>query len=171
MDDFEFVAEQFVEYLEPAVALLFGLLKEAVECETKMTVLYVMSFIIEKMSMSMRIDVQSLVQYLPLLWEESREHNMLRCAIISTLVRVCGMCVRLLCNISYHFFAFFAPTVADNKSLVRNTLVGTDRGIYLSDHRDEHERERSLARVSAGGRVGAVGCGGALQPHDESGVA
>ncbi|EGK96685.1 AGAP002970-PB [Anopheles gambiae str. PEST] len=88
MDDFEFVAEQFVEYLEPAVALLFGLLKEAVECETKMTVLYVMSFIIEKMSMSMRIDVQSLVQYLPLLWEESREHNMLRCAIISTLLQI-----------------------------------------------------------------------------------
>uniref|UniRef100_A0A182NDW1 Importin N-terminal domain-containing protein n=1 Tax=Anopheles dirus TaxID=7168 RepID=A0A182NDW1_9DIPT len=86
MDDFEFVAEQFVEFLEPAIALLFGLLKEAVECETKMTVLHVMSFIIEKMSLSVRIDVQSLVQYLPLLWEESREHNMLRCAIISTLI-------------------------------------------------------------------------------------
>uniref|UniRef100_A0A182XWD3 Importin N-terminal domain-containing protein n=2 Tax=Anopheles stephensi TaxID=30069 RepID=A0A182XWD3_ANOST len=88
MDDFEFVAEQFVEFLEPTIALLFGLLKEAVECETKMTILYVMSFIIEKMSLSIRIDVQSLVQYLPLLWEESREHNMLRCAIISTLLQI-----------------------------------------------------------------------------------
>ncbi|KFB43307.1 AGAP002970-PA-like protein [Anopheles sinensis] len=88
MDDFEFVGEQFVEFLEPAIALLFALLKEAVECETKMTVLHVMTFIIEKMSMSMRIDVQSLVHYLPLLWEESRDHNMLRCAIISTLLQI-----------------------------------------------------------------------------------
>uniref|UniRef100_A0A2M4BC08 Putative nuclear transport receptor kap120 importin beta superfamily n=1 Tax=Anopheles marajoara TaxID=58244 RepID=A0A2M4BC08_9DIPT len=88
MDDFEFVAEQFVDFLEPAIALLFALLKEAVECETKMTVLHVMSFIIEKMSLSIRIDVQNLVLYLPLLWEESREHNMLRCAIISTLLQI-----------------------------------------------------------------------------------
>lgn len=88
MDDFEFVGEQFVEFLEPVIALLFALLKEAVECETKMTVLHVMTFIIEKMSLSIRIDVQSLVHYLPLLWEESRDHNMLRCAIISTLLQI-----------------------------------------------------------------------------------
>uniref|UniRef100_A0A182IXH3 Uncharacterized protein n=1 Tax=Anopheles atroparvus TaxID=41427 RepID=A0A182IXH3_ANOAO len=88
MEDFEFVGEQFVEFLEPVIALLFALLKEAVECETKMTVLHVMTFIIEKMSLSIRIDVQSLVHYLPLLWEESRDHNMLRCAIISTLLQI-----------------------------------------------------------------------------------
>ncbi|XP_058062595.1 importin-11 [Anopheles bellator] len=88
MDDFEFVGEQFVEFLDPAIGLLFALLKGAVECETKMNVLHVMSFIIEKMSVSIRIDVKNLVLYLPLLWEESREHNMLRCAIISTLLQI-----------------------------------------------------------------------------------
>lgn len=88
MDDFEFDAEQFLEFLEPVIALLFSLLKESTECDTKMTVLYVMSFIIEKMSMSIKLEVESLIQYLPLLWDESREHEMLRCAIISTLVRV-----------------------------------------------------------------------------------
>lgn len=88
MDDFEFDAEQFLEFLEPVIALLFSLLKESTECDTKMTVLYVMSFIIEKMSMSIKLEVESLIQYLPLLWDESREHEMLRCAIISTLLQI-----------------------------------------------------------------------------------
>lgn len=87
MDDFEFDAEQFLEFLEPVITLLFTLLKEANECDTKMTVLYVMSFIIEKMSMAIKLEVDNLVQYLPLLWDESREHDMLRCAIISTLLQ------------------------------------------------------------------------------------
>lgn len=88
MDDFEFDAEQFLEFLEPVIALLFTLLKEAKGCDTKMTVLYVMSFIIEKMSMSIKLEVESLIQYLPMLWDESREHDMLRCAIISTLLQI-----------------------------------------------------------------------------------
>lgn len=88
MDDFEFEAEQFLEFLEPVIALLFTLLKESHECDTKMTVLYVMSFIIEKMSMCIKLEVENLIQYLPLLWEESREHDMLRCAIISTLLQI-----------------------------------------------------------------------------------
>ncbi|XP_065094368.1 importin-11-like [Ochlerotatus camptorhynchus] len=88
MDDFEFDAEQFLEFLEPVIALLFSLLKEANGCDTKMTVLYVMSFIIEKMSMSIKLEVENLIQYLPLLWDESREHDMLRCAIISTLLQI-----------------------------------------------------------------------------------
>ncbi|XP_055541390.1 importin-11 [Wyeomyia smithii] len=87
MDDFEFDAEQFLEFLEPVITLLFTLLKEASECDTKMTILYVMSFIIEKMSMAIKLEVDNLVQYLPLLWDESREHDMLRCAIISTLLQ------------------------------------------------------------------------------------
>lgn len=96
MDDFEFEAEQFLEFLEPVIALLFALLKEAHECDTKMTVLYVMSFIIEKMSMCIKLEVDNLIQYLPLLWEESREHDMLRCAIISTLVNTIASLSRAL---------------------------------------------------------------------------
>jgi hypothetical protein len=42
----------------------------------------------------------SLVQYLPLMWEESAEHNMLRCAIVSTLVHVVRVRIPRLCCIS-----------------------------------------------------------------------
>lgn len=86
LEDFDFCAEQFLEFLEPSFTLLFHLLKEAKECDTKMQVLYTMSFIVEKMSMSIKIQADNLVSYLPMLWEEGVEHNMLRVAIISALV-------------------------------------------------------------------------------------
>ena len=38
MDDFEFNAEQFLPYLERSFTLLFTLLKEAEECETKVII-------------------------------------------------------------------------------------------------------------------------------------
>lgn len=86
LEDFDFCAEQFLEFLEPSFTLLFHLLKESKECDTKMNILYVMSFIVEKMSMSIKIQADNLVSYLPMLWQEGVEHNMLRVAIISALV-------------------------------------------------------------------------------------
>jgi hypothetical protein len=88
LDDFDFRAEHFLDFLEPSFTLLFHLLKEAKECDTKMNVLYVMSFIVEKMSVSIKIQADNLVAYLPLLWDEGIEHNMLRIAIISALVQI-----------------------------------------------------------------------------------
>lgn len=52
-----------------------------------MAVLNIMSLIIDKMTGNIeQINAESLCQYLPLLWDESNDHNMLRCAILSTLV-------------------------------------------------------------------------------------
>lgn len=51
----------------------------------QMQILHVMSFIIERMTVKIRPHAGALVQYLPLLWEDSADHNMLRCAILSTL--------------------------------------------------------------------------------------
>lgn len=55
---------------------------------SQMNVLFIMSFIIERMSQKIQSQAEHLIQYLPLLWEESNDHNMLRCAIISTLVQI-----------------------------------------------------------------------------------
>lgn len=54
----------------------------------QMHVLYVMSFIVERVGHPIRPHVSNLIQYLPLAWEESAEHSMLRCAIVSTLVQI-----------------------------------------------------------------------------------
>lgn len=42
--------------------------------------------------------VGCLVQYLPLLWKQSEEHNMLRCAILTTLIHLVQ--VRRITNLS-----------------------------------------------------------------------
>ncbi|XP_075209818.1 importin-11-like [Lycorma delicatula] len=88
VDDFEFNTDQFLAFLEPSFDLLFSLLKEAHECDSKMHVLFVLSFIIERMGSCIKPYADSLIQYLPFLWNESSEHNMLRCAIVSTLVHL-----------------------------------------------------------------------------------
>lgn len=40
IDDFEFSSEQFTPYLDTVCTLLFNLLKEAHECETKVYIFY-----------------------------------------------------------------------------------------------------------------------------------
>lgn len=53
-----------------------------------MYVLYVLSFMIERAGSEINPLVGALSSYLPALWQECEEHNMLRCAIISTLVHL-----------------------------------------------------------------------------------
>lgn len=88
IDDFEFNVEQFLPYLEASFGQLFLLLKDVSECETKMTILHVMSFIIQRMQADIRPHAGALIQYLPMLWHASAEYNMLRCAIITTLTKL-----------------------------------------------------------------------------------
>ncbi|XP_793829.2 importin-11 isoform X2 [Strongylocentrotus purpuratus] len=88
VDDFEFKTEAFLPFLESSFSLLFQLLQQVSECDTKMSILHVMSFIIERVGPQIRPFSTSLAQYLPLLWEDSAEHNMLRCVILSTLIHL-----------------------------------------------------------------------------------
>lgn len=74
-----------------------------------MNVLYVMSFIVEKMSMTIKIQADNLVLYLPLLWDEGSEHNMLRCAIISALVSFSRFCFVF---INFFTIFFHIPRIA-----------------------------------------------------------
>ncbi|KAK3911749.1 Importin-11 [Frankliniella fusca] len=108
MDDFEFSTDQFLEYLEPVIGLLFNLLKECKECDSKMHVLYVMSFVVERVGHPIRPHVSNLIQYLPLAWEESSEHSMLRCAIVSTLVQI----VKAMAHESKVLHNFLMPVLA-----------------------------------------------------------
>lgn len=107
LDDFDFCPEQFLEFLEPSFSLLFSLLKESKECDTKMNILYVMSFIVEKLSLSIKIQANTLILYLPLLWEEGdSEHNMLKVSIISALVRNLSVLKRLKLVFISNFYSF-----------------------------------------------------------------
>ncbi|XP_042190947.1 importin-11 isoform X2 [Callorhinchus milii] len=107
VDDFEFRTEQFVLYLESIFSLLFQLLQQATECDTKMHVLHVISCVIERVGVQIRPHVGCLVQYLPLLWKQSEDHNMLRCAILTTLIHL----VQGLGAESKNLYPFLLPVI------------------------------------------------------------
>ncbi|XP_044757044.1 importin-11 [Coccinella septempunctata] len=112
IDDFEFDAEQFKDYLEASFNLLFQLLKEVSECETKMHILNVMTLIVERVGHTIQPHSDALIQYLPLIWKESDDHNMLRCAIVSTLVQL----VKALGTVVPELTPFLMPII----------MLGTD---------------------------------------------
>ncbi|KAM7077415.1 importin-11 isoform 2-T2 [Ciconia maguari] len=107
VDDFEFRSDQFLPYLESMFKLLFKLLREVTQCDTKMHVLHVMSCMIERVNTQIRPYVGCLVQYLPLLWKQSEEHNMLRCAILTTLIHL----VQGLGADSKNLYPFLLPVI------------------------------------------------------------
>ncbi|XP_063043759.1 importin-11 [Engraulis encrasicolus] len=107
VDDFEFRTEQFLPYLESIFGLLFQLLQQVTECDTKMQVLHVISCVIERVHIQIRPYVGCLVQYLPLLWKQSEEHNMLRCAILTTLIHL----VQGLGAESKNLYPFLLPVI------------------------------------------------------------
>ncbi|KAF1670759.1 IPO11 protein, partial [Pygoscelis papua] len=107
VNDFEFRTDQFLPYLESMFTLLFQLLQEVTQCDTKMHVLHVLSCVIERVNMQIRPYVGCLVQYLPLLWKQSEEHNMLRCAILTTLIHL----VQGLGADSKNLYPFLLPVI------------------------------------------------------------
>ncbi|XP_064413859.1 importin-11 isoform X2 [Latimeria chalumnae] len=107
VDDFEFTTEQFLPYLESIFNLLFQLLQRVTECDTKMHILHVISCVIERVNTQIRPYVRCLVQYLPLLWKQSEEHNMLRCAILTTLIHL----VQGLGAESQDLYLFLLPVI------------------------------------------------------------
>ncbi|KAJ7993623.1 hypothetical protein DPEC_G00256550 [Dallia pectoralis] len=88
-------------------SLLFQLLQQVNECDTKMQVLHVISCVIERVSIQIRPYVGCLVQYLPLLWRQSEDHNMLRCAILTTLIHL----VQGLGAESRNLYPFLLPVI------------------------------------------------------------
>ncbi|NWW12181.1 IPO11 protein, partial [Oreocharis arfaki] len=97
----------FFQYLESMFTLLFQLLQEVTQCDTKMHVLHVLSCVIERVNMQIRPYVGCLVQYLPLLWKQSEEHNMLRCAILTTLIHL----IQGLGADSKNLYPFLLPVI------------------------------------------------------------
>ncbi|KAJ8915196.1 hypothetical protein NQ315_015419 [Exocentrus adspersus] len=119
IDDFEFNCDQFKDYMFSAFNLLFGLLREAVECETKMQVLNVMTLLLERMGNTIQPHSESLIQYLPHLWQESEDHNMLRCAIVATLVQL----VKALGGVKPELNPFLLPIIQLGTDTTQNAIV------------------------------------------------
>uniref|UniRef100_T1IKF5 Importin N-terminal domain-containing protein n=1 Tax=Strigamia maritima TaxID=126957 RepID=T1IKF5_STRMM len=111
--------EEDLVYLQLNFSLLFQLLQQVTEGETKMHVLHVLSFVIERVGSAIQPYTDGLIQYLPLLWNESADHNMLRCAILSTLVQL----VQGLGPESEKLYPFLIPVIQLSTDLQQSVSV------------------------------------------------
>lgn len=84
-----------------------------------MHVLNVMSLLVERIGHTVRPHSDALIQYLPLLWRESEDHNMLRCAIVSTLVQL----VKTLGSSSSEFNQFLVPVIQLGTDVQQSAIV------------------------------------------------
>lgn len=92
IDDFNFDVEQFAPYAPHAIAALYELLVESEECDTKMHVLHVVSYVMERVGglAARGRGADALFAYLPQLWHHAqhKHHNMLRAAALSAIVHL-----------------------------------------------------------------------------------
>lgn len=88
IDDVDFNLDDFLQFLDESFGSLFHLLKCTQDCDTKMHVLNVLSLLIQRIGDRVKPFATSLSLYLPELWQESGDHNMLRCAIVSTVTHL-----------------------------------------------------------------------------------
>uniref|UniRef100_A0A336M1T8 CSON010450 protein n=1 Tax=Culicoides sonorensis TaxID=179676 RepID=A0A336M1T8_CULSO len=123
LDDFEFNPEQFLPYLEVTFVRLYNLLQNVCECETKMNILKTMSFIIQKMSFSIKGHANQLVEYLPILWEQSGDNYMQKTVIVSTMRDI----IQALSCIPDTLVGFIYEI------LIHSTNIEDDMHVYLID--------------------------------------
>lgn len=107
-----------------------------------MAVLNIMSFIVDKMSGHIQAHAENLCRYLPLLWEESKDHNMLRCAILSTLVRIknifCSSVFKMKGkSIFFSQYDMYDVLVTNYHRIIRSTAIFSL--IFIPCHCNEHK--------------------------------
>lgn len=84
-----------------------------------MHVLNVMTLMVERVGQLIHPHFDALVHYLPLLWQESEDHNMLRCAIVSTLVQI----VKALGTVSAELNPFLLPVIQLGTDVDQSAIV------------------------------------------------
>ncbi|CAK1580830.1 unnamed protein product [Parnassius mnemosyne] len=97
IDDFNFDVDQFAPFAPHALAALYDLLVESEECDTKMHVLHVVSYVTERCGARVARGggAGPLFAYLPQLWHHAAHHHMLRAAALAAvvhLVKALGEC-------------------------------------------------------------------------------
>ncbi|CAH0718140.1 unnamed protein product, partial [Brenthis ino] len=88
IDDFNFDVEQFAPFAPHALSALYDLLVECSECETKMHVLHVISYVTERCGWAVRGGAGALFAALPALCTHAQHHHMLRAAALAALVHL-----------------------------------------------------------------------------------
>ena len=84
-----------------------------------MHILNVMTLIVERVGQTISPHTEALIHYLPMLWAESENHNMLRAAIVATLVQM----VKALGSVSADLNPFLLPVIQLGTDVNQNAIV------------------------------------------------
>ncbi|VVC95336.1 unnamed protein product, partial [Leptidea sinapis] len=88
IDAYNFDVEQFAPYAHHALVALYDLLVESEECDTKMHVLHVISYVMAQCGNLVGRTgggTSALFAYLPQLWQHAASHHMLRAAALAAV--------------------------------------------------------------------------------------
>lgn len=87
LDDFEFDIAIFQEYQDLSFQRMYKLLLEVKNCDTKMRILNVITFLIERLGKGVEPYSQTISDIVPHLWAHAsnENHDMLKCAIMSMI--------------------------------------------------------------------------------------
>ncbi|KTW32847.1 hypothetical protein PNEG_04338 [Pneumocystis murina B123] len=88
LDEWDFEKEQFYPYLKNILDSLLHLINRCKLSDSKLKILEVINIIIERMGQHISPYIQSIVDILPSLWENSEEGHLIKAIIIVTLTKL-----------------------------------------------------------------------------------
>jgi hypothetical protein len=119
VDDFDFEADKFQKYVQPAVDLLLKLMGEVDEYDSKLKIIQCLIVIVERMEGAFVASVVPLVQILPELWTRSEGQNMFRTSIVGIIATL----VKTLRAESYQLYPIVFPILSESLDTAKVYLV------------------------------------------------
>jgi hypothetical protein len=88
VDDVNFLAQHFEAHLVETVSLLFDLMAQATQVDTKLKSLNVLTNLMNAMSDRIHPVVPGILAAMPGLWEQTKEEELMMGAVLVTMVRI-----------------------------------------------------------------------------------
>ncbi|KAK9235654.1 armadillo-type protein [Lipomyces kononenkoae] len=108
VDEWDFKLDSFLPYLELFLARLIELITQVDVIETKLSLLQVISVIVEVVETRIIAFADKIVALLPSLWEQAGHEHILKGAILQTLTNL----IQATGNESYKFHQLYVPLIA-----------------------------------------------------------
>ncbi|EFC41357.1 importin-11 [Naegleria gruberi] len=107
-EDIDFEPNDFVEHLEPFMKILIHILSNVEQEDTKLSLLTLISFVVEKMDNKILPYCEVLVKMLPVLWNSCFDSTLVKTQVISALSKI----VKLLESNSVILYEFLLPLIS-----------------------------------------------------------
>ena len=90
--DKDFATQNYNDFLDPFINSAFHLLSTVEEEDTKLTLLNLFTIFIERMHVDILPYAPTLMQYLPILWNQSNDEYLVKSAIVTAITKLTEVC-------------------------------------------------------------------------------